>query len=426
MTSLYYHRAMDALRKLTLLLALTIMSASANAQLVRLPQLNVPLPQTVDRLGSQLGQTLPVDLSVVRLDTVTGLLRTHRRVLEADPRGEPIVRRQVLAFSPSPSALGAAVAAGFTIVRSQALEGLDETLVTLEAPAATSTAAALAQLRTLDPAGSYDFNHIYTGSGAATAALAGSGDGIRAGLVDGGVNAKHPVFSASRIQRHGCGGREIPSPHGTGVAALMVGRHAQFNGVAPGSELFAADIYCDAPDGGSAERIAAALSWLATEKVGVINLSIVGPANHTLERLVAALLRRGHLLVAAVGNDGPAAAPLYPAAYPGVVGVSAVGRDGQVLPEAARGPHVMFAAPGSHMATAGMRAGYYQVARGTSFAAPIVAALLARLHARPDTALAKAAIASLAREAVKGDGAGLGVVGSAFRTDPKKISRLME
>lgn len=424
---------MDALRQLTLLLALTLTAASANAQLVRLPPLNLPGAQVVDRLGSQLGQAVPVDLSALRLDAVTNLLRTHRRVLEADPRGEPIVRRQVLAFSPAPKALAAAASAGFTVVRTQTLEGLDETMVTLEAPANMTTAAALSRLRALDPDGSYDFNHIYTGSGAAAPAPDGSSatgaphdKPIRAGLVDGGVASKHPVFADSRVHRHGCGGKEIPSAHGTGVAALMVGRSPHFRGVAPGSELYAADIYCDAADGGSAERIAAALGWLAAEKPGVVNLSIVGPANTTLERLVAAMLRKGHLLVAAAGNDGPAAPALYPAAYPGVIAVSAAGRDGQVLPEAARGPHVMFAAPGSHMATAAARSGYYQSVRGTSFAAPIVAALLAREHGQADPARAKAAVAALARTASRAEGAGQGVVGMDFRTDPKKISRLME
>ena len=56
----------------------------------------------------------------------------------------------------------------------------------------------------------------------------------------------------------------------------------------------------------------------------MINVSLVGPRNALLERVVASLVSRGHLIVAAVGNDGPAAPPLYPAAYDGVVGVTAV------------------------------------------------------------------------------------------------------
>ena len=123
----------------------------------------------------------------------------------------------------------------------------------------------------------------------------------------------------------------------------------------------------------------------------MINLSLVGPPNQALERMVGALQQRGHLLVAAVGNDGPAAPPLYPASYPGVVGVSAVDRNGKPLPEAARGPQVMFAAPGNNMVSAAIGMPAYRAVRGTSFAAPLVAALLAGSLQHPDKVKAPAA-----------------------------------
>ena len=50
----------------------------------------------------------------------------------------------------------------------------------------------------------------------------------------------------------------------------------------------------------------------------------------------------------------------------------------QVLPEAGRGSHVDFAAPGADMAGAGARGGYVAV-RGTSFAAPVIAGIAARM-----------------------------------------------
>jgi subtilisin family serine protease len=218
-----------------------------------------------------------------------------------------------------------------------------------------------------------------------------------------------------------------PAPHGTAVAALMVGQAERFRGVAPGAALYAADIYCDSPRGGSAERIAGALGWLAREQVAVINISLVGPPNRTLERVVGTLVGRGHLLVAAVGNDGPAAPPLYPASYPGVVGVSAVDRNGRPLPEAARGPQVTFAAPGNQMVSAAPGTPPFRQVRGTSFAAPIVAAMLAGTLSRPDRAAAGSAIAALARQADRADAktvsntVGHGIVGSAFRIDPARF-----
>ena len=112
------------------------------------------------------------------------------------------------------------------------------------------------------------------------------------------------------------------------------------------------------------------------EKVPVINVSLVGPPNRVLEGVVQRVIAGGHIVVAAVGNDGPAAAPLYPAAWPGVVGVTGVDARRRVLVEAERGAQVKFAAPGAQMAAAKSPSGYTLV-RGTSFAAPIVAGLLA-------------------------------------------------
>lgn len=423
-------------------LALLAAAGCAHAQL-RLPSLGLPQIGGLDplRLPSQAVERelrdLP-DLRAVRLDQVSRLLRQHRDVLEADPRGEPVVRREILAWAPSPEALTAALAEGLTIARDAgAGEAALRTLV-LRVPDGADTGAMLARLRALDPAGVYDFNHIYIGSSSAPLgeqAPAVRSEGVarpaaagpRVGLVDSGVDRSHAVFRAASITRWGCDGTDHPSAHGTAVAALMVGNAARFHGAAPQASLYAADIYCDSPTGGSADKIAAALAWLAQEKVAVINLSLVGPPNQALERMVGALQQRGHLLVAAVGNDGPAAPPLYPASYPGVVGVSAVDRDGKPLPEAARGPQVMFAAPGNNMVSAAIGMPAYRAVRGTSFAAPLVAALLAGSLPRPDKVQAPAAVAALARQAARSDGAtvsnatGYGIVGASFRTDPASV-----
>ncbi|HEY0490324.1 MAG TPA: S8 family serine peptidase, partial [Telluria sp.] len=167
--------------------------------------------------------------------------------------------------------------------------------------------------------------------------------------------------------------------------------------------------------------------WLAGEQVGVINISLVGPPNVLLERVVTAMIRRGHVLVAAVGNDGPAAPPLYPASYRGVVGVTGVDQRGRALPEAARGPQVMFAAPGNRIVSAAVGSPPFRPMRGTSFAAPVVAALLAPSVPEPSASAARAAIDALARQAA-GAGAntvsnetGFGVVGMAYRNDPSSF-----
>jgi subtilisin family serine protease len=243
----------------TTVLALTIAagSASAEAQL-RLPSVNLPATQAIgsfanDRLQESASRLralreLPI-VSDVRLDQLGKLLRQHGDVLEADPRGAPVVRREILAWSPSKAGREAARAAGLTVLRETRLDGLDEVMLVLQVPEHASTAALLEQLRALDPEGSYDFNHIYTGSGALGAPAAPSGDAaprkggaLSVGLVDSGVDASHQVFQDATIERWGCD-KPHPDQHGTAVAALMVGQGGDFRGVAPRARLFAADIY---------------------------------------------------------------------------------------------------------------------------------------------------------------------------------------
>jgi subtilisin family serine protease len=274
-------------------------------------------------------------------------------------------------------------------------------------------------LRGLDPEGVYDFNHLYAdsgevlgaggggaGLGSATdpvngvvGAAGGGGIGTKVGLIDGGVDVSHDVFRDIVIHQHGCSEAPVPEAHGTAVASLMIGRSPRFHGAAPGSELYAADVYCGLPTGGAVDAVADALAWLVRERVPVINVSLVGPPNAMLENVVRIVIARGHVVVAAVGNDGPAAPPLYPASYPDVVGVTAVDVHQRALLEACRGKQVKFSAPGADMSAANP-AQSYAVVRGTSFASPIVAGLLAEAVHAPDKAAAQRAVADLAAHAV--------------------------
>ena len=146
------------------------------------------------------------------------------------------------------------------------------------------------------------------------------------------------------------------------------------------------------------DAVAAAFGWMAREKVAVINVSLVGPRNALLERVVATLVARGHVIVAAVGNDGPAAPPLYPASYEGVVGVTGVDPKHRVLTDACRGKQVDFAALGAEVSAAAAAPDLYVPVRGTSFAAPLVAALLAEIRA-PDAAARTALLGRLTAQA---------------------------
>ena len=381
----------------------------AQAQL-RLPQLPgvQRLPGVVDRVVDRVTQPLPELLSTttqlvdLRVTAVRDLLQRHPDVVEADPRGELIRRRELVLLAPSEAALAAATALGLVKLREESWPELDLREVVLRVPAGLDTAEALDKLRAAQPDLQADFNHLYSRSGDVAAAQGASikqTGPVLVGLIDGGVDRRHPALRHAGGPSFGCGGTAIPSEHGTAVASLLVGRDRGFAGATVKAELFAADVYCDKPDGGSAEEVVRALAWMARERVGVINLSLVGPTNRLLEQGVAALVKRGHLIVAAVGNDGPAAPPLFPASFAGVVGVTGVNASRRVLPEAAQGPQVLLTAPGADMAVA-RSGGGYGVARGTSFAAPLVAGLLAAELRQPDPAAAAAVLERLAASAV--------------------------
>ncbi len=385
--------------------ATAVAGAQINVPGVPLPQLP-RLPIGSDPVTGTL-RTAESALADARKLRVRELLRSERETVESDPEGQPILRRQVGVLSPTPETLERARAAGFTVLRTDSLAALGLTLAVLQAPEGVSTRRALKKLRELDPEGQYDYIHLYLESGLqadevapgrVTAAAAPVPPGARIGLIDSGVDSANPVLAGAKILRHGCDGASYPAPHGTAVASLLVGEGSDFESVIPGAALYASDIFCG-HGGGSIAWLAVALDWMAQEQVAVVNISLVGAKSVLLTGLVRAMTARGFLLVAAVGNDGPTAPPLYPASYPDVVGVTGVDAKHKVLPEACRGEQVDFAAAGAELEAAAVGGGFEEI-RGTSFATPIVAGLLARSLQSPDPAQARLALAALEATAI--------------------------
>lgn len=374
-----------------------------------LPRVGLPgaVPSVLDRVSDATRTGAPVTERMIERASPVDVRRLRIRQLvqqlperiELDPAGEPVLRGEFLAIAPDAAALRAIEAAGFELMPGEAsLAGLGFELRRVRDTRMRPAARAMRALRDAAPSVEFEYQHVFLASSASGAASAaapvasrGGASELRIGLVDSGVDASRPEFAQLRVQAHGCNGRAVPHAHGTAVAARLAGGAR--------GRLYAADLWCGDPAGRATLGLIEALAWMARERVPVINVSLVGPHNAALARAVTALHARGHVIVAAVGNDGPAAPPLYPAAYPGVVGVGAVDARLRVLPESGSGPHVDFVAPG-------VVAGSKRPTRGTSFAAPIVARAAALRLAEPD-----AGAAERIREALRADARDLGAPG---------------
>ena len=251
--------------------------------------------------------------------------------MDSDGTGLPVRRGIVAVLDPDGAGLQRALNAGFRLAADERDPVLGMRVVSLAVPAGLSARTGLKRLRRIAPELQADFDHLYEPAGSglapiAAAALAGTataGSGPAIGMIDGGV-ASHPSLAGKSIEQKGFAGSPQPTGHGTAIASLLVGTQGPFHGAATGARLFVADVYGGSRAAGSATSIVRALGWLSSHRPQVINISLVGPPNLLVRRAVQLVQARGIQVVAAVGNDGPAAPPQYPASYPGVVAVTAV------------------------------------------------------------------------------------------------------
>ena len=283
---------------------------------------------------------------------------------------------------------------GFRVVESRTLRNLDMRVFRVRLPEGPAVPAAVTRLRARFPQAIVDANHRYaTAAGGpmpssfARAAIgwtglpADCGRGARIGMIDAGVDTRHPALAGAHVTYRAFnrpGRRPGPAQHGTAVGALLVGRPVAgrgWGGLVPGASLSAANIF-EVTEAGravaTASGLLAAADWIASRRVSVLNLSIAGPDNQVVRHAVVTLAKLGLVMVAAAGNNGSKAPPAYPAAYPEVIAVTAVAADHNVYGRANQGDYVEFAAPGVRLWTAVPDGGKYQ--SGTSFASPFVAA----------------------------------------------------
>ncbi len=105
-------------------------------------------------------------------------------------------------------------------------------------------------------------------------------------------------------------------------------------------------------------------------------MSFAGPKDALIERGINATAARDVLMVAASGNAGPKSPPLYPAANPNVIAVSATDAQDKLFAASNRGGHIAISAPGVDLFLPAPDE-KYQMTSGTSFSAAYVSGLAA-------------------------------------------------
>jgi membrane-anchored mycosin MYCP len=260
------------------------------------------------------------------------------------------------------------------------------------------------------------------------------GGGVTVAVVDSGVDA-NPQF----------GDRVIPGPdlvagtrpgippgadcvgHGTAVASIIAAAPVpgvSFTGVAPAARILSVKISgTDTfPTSVTPQGIMDAVQFGAD----VINLSLATPDDvQGLHNAIEYALRHNVVVVAAAGNDigpgssdgtdgnqgGDGTGPFYPAAYPGVLAVGAIGPGGVLAGFSDRYTPVGVTAPGVNVTSAypgTFPAAYDAVQNGTSFAAAFVSGVVALVRSAHRGLNAAQVVARIEATAHGGTGPGTG------------------
>lgn len=194
-----------------------------------------------------------------------------------------------------------------------------------------------------------------------------TGRKVTVAVVDSGVDEQHPDLAGQLALRENFvdGQRYMAENHGTAVAGIIAARADNgigIRGVAPEARLLALRACSEAGGGQVAQcdsfSLGKALNFAIMHEPHVINLSLTGPPDRLLQRLLDAALARG---IAVVGAADPALADGgFPASWPGVLAVGADSAPGRDIP-------------------APLPAGRFGIVSGSSYAAAHVSGLLALL-----------------------------------------------
>ena len=210
-----------------------------------------------------------------------------------------------------------------------------------------------------------------------------TGKNVLVAVIDSAVDVKLPEFDGAIAKSFDA----LPATgsahaHGTSIAGAIAA-HGGLTGIAPGAQLLAVHAFDDTAGvaKGTSYAIYKGLQWASDNGARVINMSFAGPADPTLQRMLAAAYDKGIVLIAAAGNGGPKSDPLYPAADPNVIAVTATDKDDHLYPMANRGRYLAVSAPGVDVVALAPD-DKLQFSTGTSIAAAHVSGIAALLLER--------------------------------------------
>ncbi|SEL33269.1 Subtilase family protein [Colwellia chukchiensis] len=289
---------------------------------------------------------------------------------------------------------------GAQILSESHYTGLGLALLRFQVPTALDSKSALSKLLSTQAMQSLARNHIYQAQSQANAPqdsphfnapLSTTSQAhicqspVTVGIVDSAVDTEHAALSHADITKKSFLPNTLTASlhHGTVIASLLVGNSQHLTPLLPAAKVYAAQVFYQQSDyaqGATLSAIISGLNWLLEQNIKVINMSLTGPENDILQRVLNAAIAKGAWVIAAAGNEGPAAPAMYPAAYQGVIAVSAIDQQQKPYRWSNRGDYIDYAALGVNVATA-QSGGELGRESGTSIAAPVVTATIACLKA---------------------------------------------
>jgi uncharacterized protein with FMN-binding domain len=227
-----------------------------------------------------------------------------------------------------------------------------------------------------------------------------TGEGSVIAVLDSGLTGSHADLDYDYI-REGkdlIGKAEMIDTNGHGTAVTGIIQAISDNGIGVSGLLSKAEIIPVRVGTGStnvkAADLAEGIRYAVDEGAQVITMSIGLRENAAgldmLEEAVKYAYEKGVILIAAAGNSGNAEStddpPLYPASYDEVIGVGGLLQDNTVRPSSQKNESVFVTAPGTDMVLLDLsRRTKCKISSGTSYSAPVVAAMAAAAKAEtPD------------------------------------------